>query len=107
MKMSVTVQVSLPISITKKEKYFFSCCPILDVWSQGETELIAVDNLREALQLFLIDCFERGTLDKVLKDCGFIAQKKPLPKKQRMIPSREINVPLPFIIDRHLAQCRE
>jgi len=107
MKMEVTLQISLPIKINKKDKYYISCCPILDVWSQSETQMGAIDNLREALQLFLIDCFERGTLDKVLKDCGFIAMKKPLPKRQRFIPSRRIEVPLPFIIDKHLAQCRE
>lgn len=91
--------------IRKGIKYYISKCPILDVWSQGETKEKAIENLREALQLFLMDCFERGSLDKVLKDCGFIAMKKPLPKKQKHIP--QIDVPLPFVIDRHLAQCRE
>lgn len=106
-KLSVNFMVSLPIAIKKEGKYFISYCPPLDVWSQGETQTIAEDNLKEALQLFLIDCFERGTLDKVLKDCGFIAIKKPLPKKQIFSPGREISVLLPFIIDRQLAQCHE
>jgi len=73
MKISVTFHLSLPFTIKKREKYYVSCCPILDVWSQGETKEKAIRNLREALQLFLIDCFERSTLDKVLKDCGFTA----------------------------------
>lgn len=71
MKTSVTFHASLPIKITKKKKYYVSCCHVLDVWSQGETKTKATENLREALQLFLIDCFERGTLDKVLKESGF------------------------------------
>jgi predicted RNase H-like HicB family nuclease len=107
MKTSVTFNVCLPATIKKKAKYFVSCCPILDVWSQGESLEKAADNLREALQLFLIDCFERGTLDKVLKESGFTAVKKPLSKRQRVIPQHEIEVPLPFIIDKHLAQCQD
>jgi hypothetical protein len=68
------------------------------VWSQGETKTKATENLREALQLFLIDCFERGTLDKVLKKSGFTGAKN-LPKKSTSKLSQKIVVPLPFIID--------
>jgi predicted RNase H-like HicB family nuclease len=75
MKTSVTFHASLPIKIKKKNKYYVSCCHVLDVWSQGETKMKATENLREALQLFLIDCFERGTLDKVLKESGFTSSK--------------------------------
>jgi predicted RNase H-like HicB family nuclease len=106
-KLSVIFKVSLPMAIKKEGKYFISCCPPLDVWSQGETQIIAEDNLKEALQIFLIDCFERGTLDRVLKDCGFIAIKKPLSKKQTSSRGKEINVHLPFIIDQQAAQCHE
>jgi len=28
-------------------------------------------NLEDALELFLVSCFDRGTLDQVLKECGF------------------------------------
>ena len=52
MKTSVTFHVSLPIKITKKKKYYISCCPVLDVWSQGETRTKATENLREALRFF-------------------------------------------------------
>jgi hypothetical protein len=41
------------------------------VSSQGRTRDQAARNLIEAAQLFLEDCFERGTLEEVLKDCGF------------------------------------
>ena len=73
---------SLPIRITRKKENYVSCCPVLDVWSQGETRKEAKENLQEALQLFLIDCFERGSLDKVLKDCGFTASKTLVPNKK-------------------------
>ncbi len=44
-----------------------SCPPILDVITQGETEEKAKQNLNDALSLFLVSWFERGTLDSVLK----------------------------------------
>ena len=67
---SVTWVWSLPILIKKDAgfKYFVSCCPVLDEWSQGETKQKAEDNLKEAIQMFLYNCFERGTLHKVLKN---------------------------------------
>jgi len=105
MKTSVTFHASLPIKITKKNKYYVSCCQVLDVWSQGETKTKATENLREALQLFLIDCFERGTLDKVLKESGFIAART-LPKKTISRLSQKIDVPLPFIIDDRQTKCQ-
>ena len=105
MKTSVTFHASLPIKITKKKRYYVSCCPVLDVWSQGETKTEAKENLREALQLFLIDCFERGTLDKVLKESGFIAARIP-PKEQLSGLSQRLEVALPFIIDDRQAKCQ-
>jgi len=50
---------------------YISSCPILDVVSQGETEEEAKNNLVEAVTAFAISCFERGTLEKVLEQCGF------------------------------------
>lgn len=105
MKVSVTFRVSLPIFIKKDGKHFISCCPVLDVWSQGKTREKAESNLKEAVRLFLVDCFERGTLEKVLKDCGFVAQRRVQPRKQMPPHFKEIDVPLPFVIDQHLVQC--
>ena len=106
MKTSVTFHTSLPVRITKKKKYYVSCCPVLDVWSQGETKTEAAENLRDALQLFLIDCFDRGTLDKVLKESGFTAARTP-PKKRMSKLRQSIDVTLPFIIDNSQAKCLE
>jgi len=107
-KIAVTSTITLPFFVRKEVdfKYHVSCCPVLDIWSQGETEKRAVSNLIEATQLFLINCFERGTLEKVLKDCGFIAVKKRPLQKTTPIP-KHINVPLPFIIDQQMARCRD
>jgi predicted RNase H-like HicB family nuclease len=50
---------------------FLSWCPLVDVYSQGDSEQEAKDNLVDALSLFFISCIERNTLDDVLKECGF------------------------------------
>lgn len=105
MKTSVTFRASFPIKITEKEKHYVSCCTVLDVWSQGETKAKAIENLREALQLFLIDCYERGTLDKVLKDSGFTAARIP-PKKEMKHSKQRIDIVIPFIIDDRQARCQ-
>jgi len=68
-------------------------CPPLDVMSQGATEHEARENLAEAVQLFIESCFERGTLDQVLKECGG--------KIERHAPTKtdwlEVNVPLSLV----------
>ncbi len=70
-KMIVEMKWRLPFTISKEGDMFLSWCPIVDVYSQGDTEQEAKDNLIDALSLFFISCFERNTLDEVLKDCGF------------------------------------
>lgn len=98
MKLPVQFNMQLPVKITKKEKWYVSSCPVLDVYSQGDTLENAKKNLIEALSLFLISCFERGTLDAVLQDCGF----RPVTSGRLSIrtqPDDYINVPLPFMID--------
>ncbi len=105
MKTPVTFEVSLPFSIKKKANYFVSSCPVLDVLSQGETKEKATENLREALQLFLLDCFERGTLDKVIKESGFFVSNNLNRVKKKANLGHEIDVPLPFVIDHHAPRC--
>ena len=100
--MEVLVQFSakLPVKITKKRKWVVASCPILDVHSQGETVSKARKNLGEALTLFFTSCFERGTLDAVLKECGFKALHPPIPPKKEPTAKREdyIKVPIPFLV---------
>lgn len=102
-KAQIVFTVSLPFTVKKDGKYYVSSCPVLDVWSQGKTEKKAEENLKEAVQLFLMNCFERGTLEKVLKECGFVPAKKSPLEKQQFKSKQKINVPLPFIIDSQLA----
>ena len=103
MDTQVLFNAKLPVKITKKRKWFVASCPILDIVSQGETEASAKKNLKEALSLFFLSCFERGTLDAVLKQCGFRAAP-PASKKSRVrpvVPKEDyLNIPIPFLVDR-------
>lgn len=90
------LEVKLPISIKKKADIYVICCPPLDIWSQGKTESEARKNIGEAVKLFLMTCIEKGTLEAVLKECGF----KPSRTISRKAPKdhRYVNIPIPFSV---------
>jgi predicted RNase H-like HicB family nuclease len=106
--MQITLKLKLPIRVTKNEGWFISCCPALNVHSQGRTRNRALKNLNDALKLFLICCYERGTLDKVLKESGFFPFEKgqkraePLP---RYFQSMEVPLTLQFSKDPKRKRC--
>jgi predicted RNase H-like HicB family nuclease len=60
--------IKLPAKIQNKEKWYVASCPVLDVFTQGETEKQARQNLCEALTLFFTSCLARNTLDAVLNE---------------------------------------
>ncbi len=106
---SATFTVTLPFRIQKEGSLYISSCPPLDVWSQGETAKKAEENLVEAVKLFINSCFVRGTLDRVLRKCGFV----PLPSMPKAMPKackgRQITVPVPvpFALQGQQAGCQE
>ena len=97
-------QITLPARIKKKKDRYVSSCDVLDIHSQGYSEEEARQNLAEAIRLFIISCYERGTLDEALKECGFRALRAPAK------PVREtefVTVPIPFSTRSHWArECR-
>jgi predicted RNase H-like HicB family nuclease len=98
MKETFTSSISFPIDIKKENRYHLASCPVLDVWAYAETQQGAIDNLKETLQVFLAYCFEHGTLEMVLKGCGFTPIKMALCQNSTH-PINEIDVPLHFVID--------
>ena len=71
-KGEILVTFGLDVHIEKAEdvKGYTAHCLSLDVWSQGDTKREAEKNIKEAVDLFLVSCFERGTLSNVLKECS-------------------------------------
>ncbi len=94
-----SMTLSLVGEVRRKGKWYVACCPVFDVVTQGETERKAVANLTEALREFLLSCFERGTIDEVLKDAGLMPVSEYFPRTTRT--SRNHTVPLqielPFV----------
>jgi len=102
MTANIILNIQLSFEIAKKEKWYVASCPALDVFSQGETEKQAENNLKEALCLFLTSCIEMGTLNAVLKECGF----KPVSNFdiEKKPQERYISIPLHLLSDKVVSE---
>ena len=74
--MQITVTFKLPIRLEKDGDWIVSHCDAFDIASQGRTEEEAKHNIIEALGLFLKGAYEMGTLEEVMKECGFFARAR-------------------------------
>lgn len=63
-------------------------CPSLRVFSCGDTEEEALAAVREAADLWLESCVERGTLEAALAELGFLPTESPLTHDVVRIDSR-------------------
>jgi predicted RNase H-like HicB family nuclease len=97
--MKIKMELALPATVRKKGKWYVSSCPLLDVHSQGRTRDEAERNIVDALASFLMSCYERGTLDAVLRDAGLVAAAHAKAPEVRL-PAKfiSVKVPLPFEI---------
>ena len=94
MTAKMLAEFTVPAEVRQEGACFVAGCPPLDVFSQGESEESALVNLAEALQLFVESCYERGTLERILKDCGF----KPAGDNSDAEESgHTVRVPLPLV----------
>ena len=64
-------KVSVPVDIFREGDKFVAYCPILDLSTSGRTFEQAQDRFKEALDMFLEDLIEQGTLDEVLQSHGW------------------------------------
>lgn len=99
----IQFKVRVPVAVKKDGKWFIASCALLDVHSQGQSKEDAIHNLVEALQLFIESCLERGTLDQVLKECGFA------PSHEQNRESEEnhfLDVPVTLLAAKHATEAR-
>jgi predicted RNase H-like HicB family nuclease len=97
--MRIAMEFKVPAWIRKKGKWFISSCPLLDVHSQGHTRNEAERNLVDALSSFLISCYERATLEEVLREAGFVpVAEARAPETVLAKRDIELTVQLPFVI---------
>lgn len=95
MKATIQAEFRLFGRIRQKGGWFVAYCPPLNLTTQGKTLEEAQQNLIEASQLFITSCLERGTLDRALRELGFV----PLKKTRALSPppgTFQFPVPIPF-----------
>lgn len=97
----VSFDVRITVNVRPDDVGFVSHCPVLDVFSQGATEQEALENIKEAVQLFIESCYMRGCLDQVLKDSGFELRSLPASLELSDLSGDEsaVHVPLALIAD--------
>ena len=94
---------NLPLKIIHRRKWVVAQCPALDIASQGETVEEATRNLTEATRAFLTSCYERGSIEAVLKDCGFQPMGLQQGRRSRSRNHFQVSLPLQSSVQ---AQCR-
>lgn len=97
MRNQLQIHIRVPFEVKQEGSCYYSRCSILDVHSQGPTHQEALSNLVEALQLFAESCFLRGTLERVLQDCGFAPDHGGVEEDS----SDYVDVPLSLIARKH------
>ena len=65
------MNISVRVEIFKEEDVYVALSPELSVSSYGETPEDAKESFKEALEAFLNECREMGTLEEVLEEAGF------------------------------------
>lgn len=106
MRAKVRFEVQVPVKLFEGENgVIVAHCPVFDVSSQGCTEKEARKNIADALTGFLVTCYEMGTLDEVMKACGFeIAADES--DDTGADDGDYIDIPLPFLIkDPNIQAC--
>ena len=64
-----SAEYTLPLEISREGKWFIAQCPALDLVAQGKTAAKAVRAMSDAVDLFLKELRDMGTLEDVLAEC--------------------------------------
>lgn len=82
------IRLDFRIEIFKENSQYVAVAPKLNVSSFGNTQKEAKASLRKAVELFLEECKRMGTLDDVLIEAGFKAQKRQWRSNDPLITER-------------------
>ncbi len=67
----IAVKLRLSAFVRRVNDIWESVCPTLAVYSQGDSEAEAKENLQEAVELWMESCLERNTLSASLEELGW------------------------------------
>lgn len=99
-KQKVGFSMQVPYALRREGEWVYSSCPIFDVHSQGRNEKEALDNLVEAMQLFLETCYEQGHLEQALREMGFHPASE---TSDGFTDEHTVEVPVALIARQHAA----
>lgn len=71
MARKIAVNVKVPVSILKEGKVYVAYSPVLDLSTSGKTFSQVRRRFSEAVQVFIEEIAEAGTIDEVLTDLGW------------------------------------
>ena len=89
------MKIEFTTQVFKEGRMFVAHSPELDVSSCATTERKAIENLQQAVSLFLDEAERKGSLTQILKEAGFSRHRQTLvgPKP---IHTERITMPLPL-----------
>jgi predicted RNase H-like HicB family nuclease len=89
------MEIQFTTQIFKEGRTYVAHTPELDVSSCGGTEVKALKNLKEAVGLFLEEAEKMGTLDRILKEAGYLKRKRKL-RGPKLVSIQQVSLPLPL-----------
>lgn len=89
------MDIQFTTRVFKEGRTFVAHALELDVSSCGGSAEKAVDNLKEAVRLFLEECEKMGTLKQVLEEAGYTKSGQKL-RSPKMVSMQQISLPLPL-----------
>ena len=89
-------KAKLPVSIFKEGKQFIAYSPVLDLSTCGKDYDEVKHRLEEVVDIFFEELAQKGTLNEVLEDLGWIkVQKQWSPPVIISHESEKIRIPVP------------
>jgi predicted RNase H-like HicB family nuclease len=90
------MEIQFTTQVFKEGKAYVAHTSELDISSCGDTEQKALDNLNEAVTLFLEEADKLGTLDQILDEAGYFKHGDTL-EGPEFIGTQRISLPLPLL----------
>jgi len=89
------MEIQFATQIFKEGRTYVAHTSELDISSCGGTKARALENLKEAVRLFLEESEKMGTLDQILQEAGYFRRNRKL-EGPRFISTQRVSLPLPL-----------
>ena len=90
------MKIEFTSQVFKEGRMFVAHTPELDISSCATTKTKALENLQEAVRLFLEEAERVGSLRQILKEAGFSKRNRTM-VGPKLVDSKRVSLPLPLI----------